>query len=209
MGLLLFLLILVGVGVVGYVFYQHYVAGDGTDQAQSNSELERVEPGGVLKLEGFGVAGGDLDVVVTGRNRYRQDGFEWVEYTGDAEGETYWVEVEHDDDLEVAVSRAADRIRSVPELLGDRNFDALESGARLQHDGRDYRVIEMGTAELMPDGDGERAERFSFVDLESSDEESALTIENWGSGELRAYPSVAFPAHRVQVLRLKGETDEH
>lgn len=209
MGFLLFVLILVGIGAVGYVFYQQYVAGDGADQAQGKSELERVEPGGVLKLEGFGVAGGDLDVVVSGRNLYRQDGFEWVEYTGDAEGETYWVEVEHDDEIEVAVSRAADRIRSAHELLGGRAFDDLESGVRLQHDGRDYRVIEMGTAEFLPEGDAARAERFSFVDLESDDEESALTIEEWGGGELRAYPSIAFPAHRVQVLRLKGDTDEH
>ncbi|MBF0623531.1 MAG: DUF4178 domain-containing protein [Magnetococcales bacterium] len=144
--------------------------------------IEDLQPGGVLSLRGIGADLEDLDVTVTGRHSYSEEGFEWLELEGETGDRKVWIGVERDDELEVSITlRKVDleTLGLTPERLEE--FRRQRKGA-FAFEGQTYRFDESGRATFFRDGNRLQGEPFEYWDFVCAKDDSAISIESWKPG---------------------------
>ena len=205
------LLLLAVLVILGYLAFQKWSSGQmGSKSPESASPgpgtggIEQVGPGGVIQLPPHGPDMQELDVQVTARHVYDQDGYQWYELEGESGGGTVWLDVERDDELETSITLR--RLRLDELGLEEDAVDDLRSGATVQFEGQSFRMEERGRARFWPNGNQSRAEDLEFWDFEGDDDRHDLSIERWGGQEYRAYLSQRIPPARIKVYRVSDAT---
>ncbi|HCW91540.1 MAG TPA: hypothetical protein DHU56_16035 [Marinobacter sp.] len=197
----LLLILLAIAGVIGFRMWSRHSSSTatrpGADQPH-NGGIEHVRTGGVIRLPPHGPDMAEVDVQITARHVYQQDGYHWFELEGESGEGTVWLDVERDDELETSVTLSRIRIDELG--LDENGVKRLKAGAIVNFDGRAFRMTEQGTARFLPDGDESRAEPLVFWDFEGDDDTHDLTIERWGQDH-RAYLSQRIRPSRITVYR--------
>ncbi|MGF2687403.1 DUF4178 domain-containing protein [Marinobacter sp. DUT-3] len=198
---LLLLVLLVVAGVIGYRMWSRRAVSSTAASGAAHSPMggiESVRVGGVIQLPPYGAEMTEVDVQVTARHVYQQDGYQWFELEGETGSGTVWLDVDRDDELETSVTLKRLRIDELG--LDDAGVGRLKPGAVVHFDGDVFRMTEHGTARFLPDGDESRPETLEFWDLEGDNETHDVTIERWGQ-DYRAYLSQRIPPTRIKVYR--------
>jgi hypothetical protein len=126
--------------------------------------VKRLKVGDVVSLVG-------TDFIVQGVLRFREGGFEWVEYKLADATDIRWLEVEDDDELWIALYKEVDDLR----ITGPRPPE------RLVYQGETYELEEQGYATMRKEGEvGRRAlPECRYYDYEGPGDH-VLSIEQWG-----------------------------
>ena len=190
--------LLAGIGFYAYRAWasQNTSNESGTHSSSGPTSITQARQGAVLSLPPHGDTLGDLDVTVTARHLYRENGFDWHELECDSGHATVWVEIEQDDELEVSASIKRLRLDEIG--LDAERLGGLASGTEVMHGDRRFYYTEKGEATFFADADTSRPEPFEYWDFEGDDERHDLGVERWGD-DYRAYLSERLDTNRIKI----------
>lgn len=169
--------------------------------AANSHDLERVLPGAMIRLPAHGDQLDPLDVQITARHLYDQDGYQWLELQGDSEKGTVWLDVENEDELYTSVTL---KRLSLEEIGMDADqLSGLKTGrgTPLEYHGITFHLEEKGTALFCPNGDRSQGQKYEYWDFEGSDRHHDLAIERWND-DIRVYLSQRLSPSRITIYSL-------
>lgn len=166
--------------------------------------IQHMQPGGLFSLRSFGEDMEDLDVSVTARHLYDEDGFQWFELEGETGGNKVWLTVEDDDELELSITLKKVSLEDVGltkekiQSIGDNDDGQIE------FDGQTYLFDDRGDAVFHRNGDLMRSEKFTYWDFESSDESRYITVERWSDGTFECHLSQPVRESQITIYSTTG-----
>lgn len=169
----------------------------------SSLVIQKVEAGAVFELTNVGPEFEDFTLKVLAKHIYKQGNFSWFELECDKGGEKVWLDVEEDDELEVAIGlkrigleELGLDIESFPEQLKNKKINLL-------YEGKTYTLDEKGECIFCRHGDLAQSEPLTFWDFTCTDEQSFIGIEQWSDGTVDVTWSVPVKPSQIQVYSLK------
>lgn len=202
------LILVVAVAVAYFVWKANKKKSDGDNQqaAPTSGEprIENMQPGGLFTLRSFGDNMEDLDVSVTARHIYDEEGFQWFELEGETGGKKVWLTVEDDDELELSITLKKVRLEDVG--LTKEKIQAItdDDEGQIEFDGLTYHFEDRGSAVFHPKGDLMRSEKFTYWEFESSDESRYISVERWSDGSFECHLSQPVRESQITIYSTSG-----
>lgn len=204
MNTLLILILLLGVAFLVYKRYTAKKKQKLIDEPSNSTELrlENVTSEGVLTLEGVKNGVENLDLVVSAKHLYKNEGYEWYELIADSGERSYSIEYEVDDEIEIRLSQKSLKLRDLAINRDQLMLMADEEEGEIQFDDISYYFDEKGEYTFHRNCDLQKGESFSLMEFVSKDGANFLTIEFWGGGETEVTQSIAIDPDCVKVYSL-------
>jgi hypothetical protein len=165
--------------------------------------IENVEGGAVIHLSGIGKEMEDFDLKVVAKHTYRQGESSWYELECDRGEDKVWIDMEEDDELELAICLKKLKLRDVPitkeELV---KMDDDEEG-QIQYDGTTFYLDDSDSAVFYRYSDDKNADKFYYWDFESDSGDKFIGIEQWSNGVYDVSYSEKIRPSQVTVYSLK------
>ncbi|MBM7649431.1 hypothetical protein JOC78_002384 [Bacillus ectoiniformans] len=155
-----------------------------------NKEVPKVEERTVMNLKTGDIVTYDLqDYQVVGKLHYNDSGYSWDAYQLQGEGETLWLGVELDDELELGMYKTV-------------KFSLEEPiPKKVTYEGRTYHMEEHGTAYVKGEGRSQNVhgKEMKYYDFEDDTEEHFLSVEVWGS-EVEVSYGYEIEEYEIKIL---------
>lgn len=199
------LLLLIGGGL--YLFYmwnsskklEEKKVEDSAPYAKDELRIENVGPGGVIHLDNIGSDMEDFDVNVIAKHVYREGGDTWYELEGDRGTEKVWIELEEDDELEIAITLKKLKLSDINIGKSDlERIDDKESG-QIIYEGQKYSYEDSGSAEFLRYGEEKNKVRFYYWDFEAEDGKHFIGVERWENKSYEVSYSEAIKTSQIKV----------
>lgn len=131
------------------------------------------------------------DYEVVGKITYRQDYYEWFSYQLLDGKKSIWLSAEMDDELELGIYETIPLHVSSP------------YPKTISYQGKSYTIAEEGEARIVGEGRSRNVnDRITYyAEYESEDEESYLSLEDWGS-EIEV--SLGYPIEPFEIKIMAG-----
>lgn len=132
-----------------------------------------------------------VDYEVVGKISYRQDSYQWFSYQLLDGKKSIWLAAEMDEELELGIYTSIQL--SVPSSYPKT----------LSYEGKSYTLDEEGEARVTGEGRSQNVNGriVHFADYEDADEESFISLEDWGS-EIEA--SIGHPVEEYEIKIMAG-----
>lgn len=164
--------------------------------------LENVGPEAVIRLTGIGENLEEFDLTVISRHVYRQGESTWYELECDRGDEKVWLDMEEDDELEVAVGLRKLKLRELSLTAKDlERMDDNEDG-EFSYNGETYYLEDSDSAVFYRHGHDKSAEKFYYWDFESSDSKRFIGVERWSDGSYDVTYSEAIKPSQITVYSI-------
>ncbi|MDI6794900.1 MAG: DUF4178 domain-containing protein [bacterium] len=188
---IIILVVLIWGGWTLYNYWRNrpsFASSESESTSYSSGELtvKDLGVGGVFTIRGFSEDFEDASFVISRKNRYSEEGYEWYELKAEDGSKVIWLEWEEDDELEVAAydgrnklegKEGLERLNLTPKKL--EMIDDEEEG-EFSYEGIRYAYEDSGDAFFQRDCLGKK-DRFYYWDFEGEDEEHLIGIEKWGA----------------------------
>lgn len=200
------LVLLVGIAALVFVMWRRTRSEKASATPQDLPlAIENVRAGGMIKLTRVGEEMADFDVSIVGRHVYRAGGYEWYELEGEGPEGKVWLDVEQDDEVEVAISlRQLDLADVGLDRAALTRMDDEEAG-EIQYEGRTYHYEESGEAQFLRNGEPGKAETLKYWDFESDDGRHYLGVEAWEGREFQVHYGRPLAASQIEIFTLSGD----
>lgn len=178
------ILIIIAIGVAVYFIWKPKNKKnrnfDATSYTQNEKNILNLKVDSVIKINNAGENFEDLDLKVLAKHLYTQDDYEWYEYECSDGNQKYWLSVEEDDELELALSLKKLKLKDLGIGKSDlERIDDREDG-QIQYEGKTYNYDDSDGAVYFRNGDENHREEFYYWEFEDKDEDFFITVENWG-----------------------------
>lgn len=204
------LILLLGLcGAVGYLIWKQ----SSKNQISSNTSkpyskndirIENVAPGAVIHLTNIGANLEEFDVKIVAKHTYRQGESSWYELEGDkGTEEKVWIDMEEDDELELAISLRKLRLEELGITKNDlERMDDEEKGS-FNFEGQKYYLDDSDSAVFYRYSEDKNAEKFYYWDFEAKDGKHYIGIEKWSDGSYDVTLSQAIKPSQLTVYSIK------
>ena len=164
--------------------------------------IENVRAGGFIHLSSIGPDLDEFDVNILARHVYRAGGDEWYELEGESVNGKVWIDLETDDDVELAVTLKKLKLRDIDVSKQDlKKMDDEEEG-EIKYQGETYYYEDSDSAVFYRSGDPKDAEKLYFWDFENEEGTKFIGIERWDDGSYDVSYSAAIKPWQVSVLSI-------
>ncbi|MGV7222480.1 MAG: DUF4178 domain-containing protein [Nitrospinales bacterium] len=165
--------------------------------------IENVEGGAVIHLSGIGKDMEDFDLKVVSKHTYRQGESSWYELECDRGEDKVWIDMEEDDELELAICLKKLKLRDVAISKEDLvKMDDDEEG-QFQYDGITFYYEDSDPAVFYRHSDDKNAEKYYYWDFEADSGDKFIGIEQWSNGDYDVSYSEKIRPSQVTVYSLK------
>jgi hypothetical protein len=165
--------------------------------------IENVEGGAVIHLSSIGKEMEDFDLKVVAKHTYRQGESSWYELECDRGEDKVWIDMEEDDELELAICLKKLKLRDVPVSKEDLvKMDDDEEG-QIQYDGTTFYLDDSDSAVFYRYSDDKNADKFYYWDFEADSGDKFIGIEQWSNGDYDVSYSEKIRPSQVTVYSLK------
>ena len=206
--ILMTLILLIVVVGAGYYFWQHQQKSktnpdpDFKPYRKDELRIENAVPGAVLHLTGIGSEMEDFDLKVISKHTYRQGESSWYEFECDRGSKKVWIDMEEDDELELAVSLRVLKLRDLGITKKDLiHFDEEEEGS-FEFEGDKYWLEDSDRAVFYRHSQDKETEKFYYWDFEAENGGKYIGIEKWSDGSYDVTYSEAIKPSQVTVYSL-------
>jgi len=206
---LLTILIIVGVGGACFYFWQNQQKQKPTENkplrpfGSEELRIENVGPGAVIHLTGIGKEMEDFDLKVISKHTYRQGESSWYEFECDKGEEKVWLDMEEDDEIELAVGLRKLKLRELTITKEDLvRFDEKEEGS-FEFEGRKYWLEDSDSAVFYRHSNDKEAEKFYYWDFEDDSGKNYIGIEKWSDGSYDITYSEAIKPSQLTVYSIR------
>jgi hypothetical protein len=164
--------------------------------------MENVGPGAVIHLTGIGPDMDEFDVKVISRHTYRQGESCWYEFECDKGDDKVWIDMEEDDELELAVCLRKLKLRDLGISKEDLvKMDDDEEGS-FEFEGNKYWLEDSDKAIFYRHSDDKNAENYYYWDFEAESGNKFLGVEKWSDGSYDISYSEAVKPSQVTVYSI-------
>ena len=165
-------------------------------------DIQKVGPGGVVKLRNIGPDMDEFDVSIQAKHIYREGESTWYELEGDNGDEKVWIDIEEDDELELTVRLKKLKLRDISLKKDDlERIDDDEEG-KCQYNNQTFEYDDSGSAVFYRDGNDNLAETFYYWDFEANNGKNSISVERWSNGNIDVSYSEAIKLSQVEVFSL-------
>ena len=203
---IIFLILLVIAGIAGYHFWQlKKLEAKNLPKPYEKDEIriENVGPGGVIRLTGIGKDMEEFDLKVISKHTYRQIESTWYELECDKGEEKIWIDMEEDDELELAVGLRKLKLRDLSITKQDLiRFDDDEEGS-FEFEGDKYYLEDSDAAVFYRHSNDKEADKLYYWDFETEDGKKYIGIEKWSNNSYDITYSEPIRSSQVTVYTLK------
>ncbi len=172
--------------------------------APGELRIQDVRAGGVLSMAGVGPDMDDFDVQVISRHIYRQGSSRWFELECDRGGNKVWLDIEDDDDLELAIAVKKLKLPDIDVTSKDlERMDDDERG-QINYNGKVFRMDDSDRAEFCRDGDESNPEDMYYWDFETKAGDEFIGVERWSDGSFSVTLSHKVKPFQITVFSVSG-----
>ena len=203
------IIILIILGIAAYYFWVQrplkQLEAKSTFKPYKEDELriENAGPGAVIHLTGIGKDMDEFDLKVISKHTYRQLESTWYELECDKGEKKIWIDMEEDDELDLAVGLRKLKLRDVNITKEDLiRFDDDEDGS-FEFEGDKYWLEDSDAAVFYRHSNDKEAEKLYYWDFETEDEKKYISIEKWSDGSYDVTYSEPMRSSQVTVYTLK------
>ena len=200
------IIIVIILGMAGYHFWQlkqREAKNLPKPYAKDELRIENVGPGGVIHLTGIGKDMEDFDLKVISKHTYRQVESTWYELECDKGEEKIWIDMEEDDELELAIGLRKLKLRDLNITKEDLiRFDDDEEG-HFEFEGDKYYLEDSDAAVFYRHSHDKEAEKLYYWDFETEDGKKYIGIEKWSDNSYNVTYSEPIRSSQVTVYTLK------
>lgn len=171
--------------------------------SKDDLRIENVEAGGLIHISGIGPELDEFDVSILAKHLYREGGSSWFELEGESEKGKVWIDLEVDDDLELAITLEKLKLRDIG--LSKKDLDGIDDDeeGELSYKGVKYYYEDSDEATYYKYGNETEGERFYYWEFENDDSDKFIGIEKWSDGTYDVSYSEPIKSHQVTVYSLK------
>lgn len=164
--------------------------------------LDNINVGGTVQISTMEEPYFDYQLVITKKNIYREDQYEWFEFVGDNGKEEVTVEYESGDGRHIGLQVEQLKLKDLAINESDlERFDDQEEGS-FTHKNLIFHYKDSGEAMFYRNGDESRPEKIYYWDFGASDGKNLLGCVKRRDGSITITHSVALKESDVQVLSL-------
>ena len=203
------IIILIILGIAAYYFWVQrplkQLEAKSTFKPYKEDELriENAGPGAVIHLTGIGKDMDEFDLKIISKHTYRQLESTWYELECDKGEEKIWIDMEEDDELDLAVGLRKLKLRDVNITKEDLiRFDDDEDGS-FEFEGDKYWLEDSDSAVFYRHSNDKEAEKLYYWDFETEDSKKYIGIEKWSDGSYDVTYSEPMRSSQVTVYTLK------
>ena len=205
---MIFFIILIILAVAAYYFWIRplkQLEAKNLPKPYEKDELriENVGPGAVIRLTGIGKDMDEFDLKVISKHTYRQVESTWYELECDKGEEKIWIDMEEDDELELAVGLKKLKLRDLDITKKDLiRFDDDEEGS-FEFEGDKYHLEDSDAAVFYRHSNDKEADKLYYWDFETEDSKKYIGIEKWSDSSYDVTYSEPMRSSQVTVYTLK------
>jgi hypothetical protein len=204
------LILLLGLcGAVGYLIWKQssknqISTNPSKPYSKNDIRIENAEAGAVIHLSGIGPNLEEFDVKIVAKHTYRQGESSWYELEGDkGTDEKVWIDMEEDDELELAISLRKLRLEDLGITKNDlERMDDEEKGS-FQFEGQKYHLDDSDSAVFYRYSEDKNADKFYYWDFEAQDGKHYIGVEKWSDGSYDVTLSQAVKPSQLTVYSIK------
>ena len=165
--------------------------------------IENVKGGAVIHLSGIGKEMEDFDLKVVAKHTYRQGESSWYELECDRGEDKVWIDMEEDDELELAICLKKLKLRDIG--VSKEELDKMDDDeeGKFQYDGITFYLEDSDPAVFYRYSDDKNAEKYYYWDFEADSEDKFIGIEKWSNGDYDVSYSEKIRPSQVTVYSLK------
>ncbi|MDH5721555.1 MAG: DUF4178 domain-containing protein [Spirochaetia bacterium] len=180
------------------------LAKTNTEPDNSGQELliQNVRQGAVIHLRAIGADMEDFDLKVIGRHVYKQGNYEWYELECDKGGEKVWIDLEDDDEIELAIGMRKLKLNDLKITTSDLTHMDDEEEGSFTFEGETYYLEDSDSAVFLRNGEEAKAEKLYYWDFESDSGDKFIGVEKWGNKEYSVTLSESIDLNQVTVFSL-------
>lgn len=204
------LILLLGLcGAVGYLIWKQNSKSQLTSTqykpySKDDVRIENVGTGGVIHLSGIGSSMEEFDVKIVAKHTYRQGESSWYELEGDkGTDEKVWIDMEEDDELELAISLRKLRLEELGITKNDLDRMDDEEKGSFEFEGQKYYLDDSDEAVFYRYSEDKNAEKFYYWDFEAKDGKHYIGVEKWSDGSYDVTYSEAIRPSQLTVYSIK------
>ena len=207
------ILFLILCGVVGFLFWK-VMSKDKQGRpdrirpySPDELRIENVEAGGVIRLTGIGPDLDDFDVKIIAKHTYRQGESSWYELEGDRGEDKVWIDLDEDDELELAVTLKKLKLRDIG--IEKKDLDKMDDDEKGQftYDGETFYYEDSDPAVFYRYSDDKITDPFYYWDFETESGNKFIGIERWSDGSYDVGYSEKLKPSQIMVYSLNS--DQH
>lgn len=205
------LILLLVIAGLGYFFWQHQQKAQGAllkakepfkPYSKDELRIENVGAGAVIQLTGIGSDMDDCDLKVIAKHTYREGESSWYELECDKGEEKVWIDLEEDDELELAITLRQLKLRDIGLSKDDLiRMDDDEEG-KFDFEGQTYWLEDSDSAIFYRYSDDKNAEKFYYWDFEAEGGRNFIGVEKWTDGSYDVSYSETIKPSQVTVYSL-------
>ncbi|HBK80684.1 MAG TPA: hypothetical protein DDZ83_13600 [Nitrospinae bacterium] len=205
------LILLIACGALGFYFWKNRVRARRKQleaqaplksYAKDELRIENVGPGAVIHLTGIGPDMDEFDLKVIAKHTYRQGESNWYELECDKGSENVWIDMEEDDELELAVTLRKLKLRDIGIDKDDlTRMDDDEEG-KFEFEGDTYWLEDSDAAVFYRYSDDKNAENFYYWDFEVESGKKSIGVEKWSNGSYDVGYHEAIKLSQVTIYSL-------
>ena len=144
--------------------------------------IENAGAGAVIHLTGIGPELDEFDLKVIAKHTYRQGESTWYEFECDKGTDKVWLDMEEDDELELAISLRELKLRDIGLSKEDLvKMDDDEEGS-FDFEGEKYWLEDSDSAVFYRYSDDKNADKFYYWDFEADSGGKYIGVEKWTDG---------------------------
>lgn len=205
------ILLLVVIGGLGFYFWKHQQQAQqqllqakqpfkpyGKDELR----IENVGPGAVIHLTGIGSSMEDFDLKVIAKHTYREGESSWYELECDKGTDKVWIDMEEDDELELAISLRMLKLRELGLTKDDLDEMDDDEEGKFEFEGQTYWLEDSDSAVFYRYSDDKNAEKFYYWDFEAESGDKFIGVEKWSDGSYDVSYSEKIKPAQVTVYSL-------
>jgi len=157
----------------------------------------------LIHISGIGPELEEFDVTILAKHLYREGGASWFELEGESEKGKVWIDLEVDDELELAITLEKLKLRDI--ALTKKDLDEIDDDeeGELSYRGTKYYYEDSDEATYYKYGDEAKGERFYYWEFENDDGNKFIGVEKWSDGSYDVSYSEPIESHQVTVYSLK------
>jgi len=181
------------------------LASTSTGGQEPSTELliQNVRQGGVIALRAVGETLEDFDLKVMGRHTYRQGDYEWYELECDKGGQKVWIDLEEDDEIELAIGMRQLDLKDLG--LSKKDLDKMdeEEEGEFTFEGQIWTLDDSDSANFLRNGDESKKEKLYYWDFVSEDGKKFIGVEKWSNTEYAVTLSDTLSPGQVTVYSIR------